>query len=129
MQQIVIEGKNIHDINSFYKEINRVFMQDEDWKLGESLDAFNDLLFGGFGVLKATPIIQLVWNNIAASSNALGYDITRQYYLKKLAPGSPFNVDYHQQKLAALESGNGQTYFQIILDIISDHPNIRLISN
>jgi hypothetical protein len=37
--QIILEGKNIHDIPSFYQEINRDFMQNEDWELGESLDA------------------------------------------------------------------------------------------
>lgn len=61
--QIILEGKNIHDIPSFYKEINRVFMQNEDWELGESLDAFNDRLYGGFGILKGLSNIQLIWNS------------------------------------------------------------------
>ena len=126
--QIIIEGKNIQDIPSFYKEINRVFMQNEDWELGESLDAFDDLLFGGFGMLKGMPNIQLIWNNSTLCSHTLGYDTTRAYYLKKLAPGTPFSKSYHQRKLTELEAGNGQTYFQIIQNIISDHPNINLVS-
>jgi RNAse (barnase) inhibitor barstar len=127
--QIILEGKNIYDITSFYKEINRVFMQNEDWELGESLDAFNDLLYGGFGILKGLPKIQLIWNDSKKCSHTLGYDTTKVYYLKKLEPGSPFNRAYHEQKLAELEADNGQTYFEIILDIISDHPNIQLINN
>jgi RNAse (barnase) inhibitor barstar len=127
--QIILEGKNICDIPSFYKEINRVFMQNEDWKLGESLDAFNDLLFGGFGIIKGLPNIQLIWNNIEISSQILGYDTTIVYYLKKLEPGSPYNKRHFEQKLSELAAGNGETYFQIILEIIADHPNIRLVKN
>ncbi len=127
--QIILEGKNIHDISSFYKEVNRVFMQNEDWELGESLDAFNDLLHGGFGILKGLPNIQLIWNDSKLSSHSLGYDTTKVYYLKKISPGSPFNRAYHEQKLTELKAGNGRTYFEIVLDIISEHPNIQLISN
>jgi RNAse (barnase) inhibitor barstar len=127
--QINLEGTNIHDISSFYKEINRVFMQNEDWDLGESLDAFNDLLYGGFGILKGLPNIKLVWNDSKKCSHALGYDTTKAYYLRKLEPGSTFDRAYHEQKLAELETGNGRTYFEIILDIISEHPNIQLISS
>lgn len=127
--QIILEGKNIHDIPSFYKEINRVFMQNEDWKLGESLDALNDLLFGGFGILNGLSNIQLIWNNSQISSEALGYNTTKVSYLKKIEPGSPFNRTFFEQKLTELDAGNGRTYFQIILDIISDHPNIQLVIN
>lgn len=42
-----IEGASINDIASLYVEINRVFMADEDWQLGASLDALDDLLHGG----------------------------------------------------------------------------------
>ena len=40
---LIIDGENIHDIFSFFDEINRVFMHSEDWKLGPSLDALNDI--------------------------------------------------------------------------------------
>ncbi|MBP2483340.1 RNAse (barnase) inhibitor barstar [Stenotrophomonas sp. PvP093] len=45
-----IEGCTIHDIPSLYAEINRVFMAGEDWQLGPSLDALDDLLHGVHGV-------------------------------------------------------------------------------
>lgn len=127
MKQIFIQGRNIVDIPSFYREINRVFMKDEDWELGESLDAFNDLLYGGFGAMKGHSNMQLIWLNAERCSKALGYNITKEYYLNKLMPGSIFNKDFHRQKLDELEAGIGQTYFQIIVGIISDHPNIQLV--
>lgn len=74
MKKIIIEGKNITDIETFYKEINRVFMQNENWKIAQSLDAFNDLLYGGFGEIKGKENIQLVWKNSEENKNRLVFN-------------------------------------------------------
>jgi len=126
-KQLIINGDHIHDIPSFYEEINRVFMQEEDWQIGNSLDALNDLLYGGFGVIGGDHPIQLVWLNIDKSKDALGYETTRRYYLEKLKPESPFNKAYFKEQLLALEAGSGQTYFDIVLEIIREHKNIELM--
>ncbi len=125
--QVSIEGDAIHDIASFYEEINRVFMSNEDWTLGNSLDAFDDLLYGGYGLAKDATELQLVWRNFEHSRQALGYAATRAYYQQKLEPGSPFSKDLFENKLRELERGNGQTYFDILLAIIADHPQITLV--
>jgi hypothetical protein len=127
-QEFIIKGGNIIDIATFYQEINRVFMQDENWKIGESLDAFNDMLYGGFGAIKTNEGTTLIWKNIEISRKALGYDATREYYLNKLLPDSPFNKKHFRHKLKELESGEGQTYFDIIIEIIAEHSNIKLVS-
>jgi RNAse (barnase) inhibitor barstar len=75
--EIVIEGKNIQDIHTFYQEINRVFMQNETWKLAESLDAFNDLLYGGYGILNGMKSARLIWNDMEESCVVLGYESTK----------------------------------------------------
>lgn len=124
--EIIIRGLNIVDIPSFYDEINRVFMQGEDWKLAQSLDGFNDLLYGGFGILNSLENADLIWKDMDASRAALGYETTKAYYLQKLVPGTPFDKELFRNKLEALEAGRGQTYFDIILEIIAAHPNIRL---
>jgi RNAse (barnase) inhibitor barstar len=125
---IEIDGNSINDIASFYEEINRVFMVGESWMIGQSLDAFNDLLFGSYGALQGAQSVDLIWHHIAHSRNALGYQTTRGYYLDKLKPGSPYNKKLFAEKLATLESGTGETYFDSILSIIAEHPRIRLIS-
>ncbi len=124
--KLVINGSAIHDIPSFYREINRVFMTGEDWQIGQSLDAFDDLLHGGFGVLKNAGKVGIIWQDMPASREALGYDTTRAYYQSKLAPGSPFNRQLFLDKLRELEAGTGQTYFDIVLEIIAGHPNLVL---
>lgn len=128
-KQISIDGNLIHDIPSFFEEINRVFMQSENWKIGASLDAFNDLLYGGFGLIKNAEPIDLIWINLEASRQALGYAVTKAYYREKLKPGSPYNREFFENKLAELESGSGETYFDIVLTIIAEHPSIRLIAS
>jgi RNAse (barnase) inhibitor barstar len=128
-KQIIITGKNIVDITSFYQEVNRVFMYGENWKIGESLDAFNDLLYGGFGILNSDGSFEIIWNDIELSKAALGYEATRLYYLDKLKPGSPYNKQHFKGKLDELDSGAGKTYFDIIMEILYDHPNIKLIEN
>ncbi len=127
-KQIVLNGQAINDLPSFYQEINRVFMAEEDWKIGPSLDALNDLFYGGFGALKDQDEIQLVWLHSSHSQKALGYETTKAYYEAKLQPGSPFNVRFFQEKLKELESGSGQTYFDLILEIIAEHPAIELVA-
>lgn len=127
MKTFVIDGNNIHDIPSFYEEINRVFMPNEDWKLGPSLDALNDLFYGGFGEIKGNEEICLVWTNSEKSKKDLGFELTKAYYLEKLKSPSVFNADFVHEKLIELENGTGKTYFEIILEIIAEHKNITLV--
>lgn len=73
---LIIEGANIRDIPGFYAEINRAFMADEDWQLGETLDGLNDLLYGGFGALAGTSSPTILWRDFEASRAALGIRTT-----------------------------------------------------
>ncbi len=50
MKKIVINGNDFYDIDGFYAEIDRLLTKDLTWKTGHNLDAFNDLLCGGFGI-------------------------------------------------------------------------------
>ncbi|MEL4307641.1 barstar family protein [Joostella sp. CR20] len=127
MPTFTINGANIHDISSFYTEINRVFMADEDWKIGESLDALNDLFYGGFGALKEIDDFDLVWTNSQKSKEDLGKKTTLAYYYNKLKAPEIFNTKFVQQKIQELENGEGQTYFEIIVEIIESHSQIRFI--
>lgn len=128
VRQIKIDGHSINDIASFYEEINRVFMVGEGWMIGHSLDAFDDLLYGSYGALQGAQSAELLWQNIDHSRKALGYQITRVYYLDKLMPGSPYNKELFEEKLVALDSGTGETYFDLVMAIIADHPTIKVIS-
>jgi RNAse (barnase) inhibitor barstar len=126
-QTLTLDGTRIHDIPSFYDEINRVFMTGVDWTLGPSLDALDDMLHGGYGALAGDAPVMLAWTDFEASREALGVETTRQYLLGKLAHPERFNGAHFQRALDALEAGTGQTYFDIVLEIIAAHPNITLV--
>ncbi|MBC9246616.1 barstar family protein [Paracoccus sp. 11-3] len=122
---LILDGSRFDDITGFYSEINRVFMANETWRLGESLDALDDMLRGGYGALHDTDTATLHWLHFDKSRHDLGYAATRGWLQAKLnRPG--FDRGHIQAQLEALERGEGQTYFDIILHIIAEHPHIRL---
>lgn len=126
-KEIIINGSRIHDKTSFYEEINRKFMQNESWQLAESLDAFDDLLYGGFGAIREKEEITLIWENFEANREALGTEFTISYYQEKLKYPDDFDSSVIQKRLDALKEGKGQTYFEILQEIIAEHSNIELI--
>ncbi|WP_231585265.1 hypothetical protein [Sphingobacterium sp. Ag1] len=122
----MVDGCNINDIASFYEEINAVYMSSESWKIG-SLDGFDDLLYGGFGTFKDATSHCIVWKDIAQSRTSLGVETTLAYYQGKLGAQSPFNQTYFQKKLDELKAGRGETYFDIVADIIRSHRKVTWI--
>lgn len=129
MKKIIIEGKNINNIETFYEEVNRVFMSQENWKIAQSLDAFNDLLYGSFGEIKGKEKIQLIWKDIEQNQKSLGFETTLKFYQNKLKSPEIFNRKFVQSKIDELHNGVGLTFFEIVLEIISDHDNITLIND
>ena len=74
-QTITINGNNFSDLETFYNEIDNVLTKDLDWQTGHNLDAFNDLLRGGFGVYEYEGPIKLVWTNFTISQKTLGQEL------------------------------------------------------
>ncbi len=129
MKKITIEGKNINNIETFYEEVNRVFMLHENWKIAQSLDAFNDMLYGSFGEIKGKEKIQLIWKDIEQNQKSLGFQTTLEFYQNKLKSPEIFNQKLVLSKIDELHNGVGLTFFEIILEIITDHENIILIND
>jgi len=114
----VINGGHFSDLAGFYEEVSQLFMKDKDWKIG-TLDGFDDVLYG--------VETDITWKDSQKSKENLGCDATREFYENKIMQGKPFNVQLIQQKLDDLLSGNGQTLFEILIEIIESHKNITLI--
>ena len=122
-----IEGARVRDIPSLYAELNRVFMPDEDWTLGESLDALDDLLYGGFGVLARASSARVVWADATASRQALGVPLTRAYLAAKLERPDVNAAAPARAALDDLDRGAGKTYFDLVLDVFAGHPELDLV--
>jgi hypothetical protein len=122
---IVIHGGHFSSLAGFYEEVSNVLMKDADWKVG-TLDGFDDVLYGGFGVIEGKEEIELIWKESEKSKQDLGFDATREFYNNKIRQGKPFNIELIQQKLDDLTEGKGQTLFEILVEIIQSHSNIAL---
>lgn len=127
MHEVTIEGRRVHDIPSLYAEINRVFMADESWELGPSLDALDDLLHGGYGLLARTSPVRVVWTGSEHSRAALGPAATLDWYDAKLAEPGRFGSPGLRARREALLDGTGPTYFEIVEEIFADHPEVELV--
>ena len=129
MKNIILEGKNINNIETFYEEVNRVFMSQENWKIAQSLDAFNDMLYGSFGEIKGKEKIQLIWKDIEQNQKSLGFQTTLEFYQNKLKSPEIFNHKFVLSKINELHNDVGFTFFEIVLEIIANHDNIMLIND
>ncbi|WP_221391541.1 hypothetical protein [Dyadobacter sp. NIV53] len=123
---ITINADHFSNLPGFYEEMDRLFMKGVDWKMGQSLDALNDILYGGFGVYEPGEPVLVVWQNFSKSQKDLGIKETKRNYQKKIDQGHPYNVKHFQEKLAEIENGSGQTLCDIIIEIFQDHKNIEL---
>ena len=124
-QTLTIDGASVHDIASLYAELNRVFMAGEDWQLGASLDALDDMLYGGYGALRGKAPALVLWRDMDISRSALGIEATRAYYLDKLRHPQRFKPGPIRASLERLGQG-GPTYFDLVLEVFAGHPNITL---
>lgn len=122
---IVIHGGHFLSLAGFYEEVSNVLMKDADWKVG-TLDGFDDILYGGFGVIEGKEEIEMIWKESEKSKQDLGFDATREFYNNKIRQGKPFNIELIHQKLEELNKGIGQTLFDILIEIIESHTNITL---
>ena len=114
----VINGGHFSDLEGFYNEVSELFMNDEDWKVG-TLDGFDDILYRIDS--------DITWKNSQKSKEDLGFDLTKKFYENKIRIGKPFNVKLIQQKLDELIEEKGETLFEILVEIIESHQNIKLI--
>ncbi len=123
----IIEGGTIHDIETLYAAFNTTFMENEDWQLGQSLDALNDLFYGGFGMMPQGEPVNIIWRHFEQNRALFGKDFTINWYEQKLDQSQHYNLKWVRERLSELMKGEGQTYFEIILEMIAEHKNIRLI--
>ncbi|CAD7812398.1 hypothetical protein CHRY9390_02507 [Chryseobacterium aquaeductus] len=114
----VINGGHFFDLSGFYEEVSQILMKDEDWKI-VTLDGFDDILYGFVG--------EILWKDSQKSKENLGFESTKEFYENKIRQRKPFNIELIEQKLDHLISGNGQTLFEILVEIIKSHKNISLV--
>ena len=86
---------------------------------GRNLDAFNDVLRGGFGTPPGG--FTLRWKNSELSRQRLGYSETVRQLEDRLRHCHPSNRKNVENELKLARAGQGPTVFDWIVDIIRIH--------
>ena len=86
---------------------------------GHNLDAFNDVLRGGFGTAEGG--FTLRWKNHAISRQRLGYEETARQLQRRLQTCHVDNRTQVARELEAAEARQGATAFDWVIEIIRDH--------
>lgn len=119
-REIIIDGSKFSNLEEFYDEMERILTKNLTWRVGRNLDAFNDLLRGGFGVHEYGEALAIKWLHADKSRCDLGYEATVNHWEKVLTKCHPSNIPYIQEKLDMAKSHKGDTLFDIIIKIILD---------
>ncbi|PZR78387.1 MAG: barnase inhibitor [Candidatus Aeolococcus gillhamiae] len=116
LPEFVLDGTSFDDLAGFFAATTRT-LRITSW--GRNLDAFNDILRGGFGTPDGGFILR--WDRSRVSAERLGWPKTVRYIEKKLTTCHPANIPSVQADLQAARREQGQTLFAIIIDIIRAH--------
>jgi RNAse (barnase) inhibitor barstar len=112
-----IDGRDFATLEEFYEVVSRVLIPGAKW--GHNLDAFNDILRGGFGTSEEGFVLR--WANSALSRERLGYPETARQLEHRLMRCHPTNRQYVSADLERARQGVGPTVFDWLVEIIAKH--------
>ena len=112
-----IDDSRFSTLEGFFEEISSVLIPGADW--GKNLDAFNDILRGGFGSPGGGFILK--WKNSNLSRERLGYAETVRQLECRLQRCHPSSHKHVSGELERAKSGIGPTVFEWLIEIIQTH--------
>jgi RNAse (barnase) inhibitor barstar len=112
-----IIGTDVSSLDQFFEEISIKLVPGADW--GKNLDAFNDVLRGGFGTPGGGFVLR--WNNSDISREWLGYPETVRQLGLRLQTCNRLSRKTVLEQLKLAESESGDTVFDWLVDIILAH--------
>ncbi|MGH7838391.1 MAG: barstar family protein [Candidatus Binataceae bacterium] len=112
-----ISGADFLSLDGFFEEISRKLNPDVEW--GRNLDAFNDILRGGFGPPETGFVLR--WGDSDFSRERLGYPETARQLRHQLRTCHRLNRQKVLEQLKLAESQSGDTVFDWLVDIILAH--------
>jgi RNAse (barnase) inhibitor barstar len=121
-QVLVVDGSRFSTLEAFFDEVKRELIPDVAW--GRNLDAFNDILSGGFGTPDEGFI--LVWKSAQFSRERLSYDETARVLKDRLAKCHRSARATVAHDLEAARQQIGPTVFDWLVEIIRERDDIEL---
>jgi RNAse (barnase) inhibitor barstar len=112
-----IDGSQFSTLEEFFREVSDVLIPGRYW--GRNLDAFNDVLRGGFGT--PTEGFTLRWKNHELSRQNLGYPETTRQLKLRLERCHPESRSHVLRELEMAQENKGPTVFDWLTGIIRRH--------
>ena len=112
-----IDGLQFNTLEEFFEHFAEKALDGSFW--GKNLDAFNDVLRGGFGTPENGFVIE--WLNHEISKERLGFDETIKQLQLRLLRCHPSNVARVTEQLMAARRREGATVFDWLQEIIQKH--------
>ncbi len=113
----IIDGTRFRSLRGFFREVGREIVPGYQW--GRNLNAFNDILRGGFGTPDDGFII--VWKNSDVSRQRLGIGFTLRRLRIQQILSLGMNWRYFREEIGKIHRNNGPYLFDTIVEIIRDH--------
>ena len=117
MKTYRIDGERFSTLEEFYKQISDTLIPNAKW--GHNLDAFNDILRGGFGTPDEGFV--LIWENSEVSRRRLGYPETVRVLERRLERCHPTSRRFVKKELRNAQENKGATVFDWLVEIIRVH--------
>ena len=112
-----IDGCDFATLQEFYGVVSQILIPGIEW--GHNLDAFNDILRGGFGTPDDGFVLR--WVNSAVSRERLGYPETVRQLERRLSRCHELCRESVAADLERARQGVGPTVFDWLADIIAVH--------
>ena len=126
-KEITIDGNNFHTLNEFYDEVENKLTKGLDWKIGRNLDAYNDVLRGGFGFHSYEEPLKIRWVNSENSKKTLGPKATVKYLEEILKRCHPSNARSVKKDIEKAKQGKGEMLFDLIVTITRQNTHVELV--
>jgi len=113
---LIIDGARFDDLEGFAREFSSLL---ENYRWQGNLDAFSDILRGGFGTPEGGFVLR--WLDSDRSRTALGHVATTIRLEGLLRTCHSSNVERISARLDDARRGVGSTLFDEIVEIIQEH--------
>lgn len=113
----IVDGNEFTTLAEFSAVFSKTVLSGHTWN--GNLDAFNDILRGGFGTPDGG--FTLVWKHSSKSRRDLGYPETARWYEAHIKTCHPANVERLQKEFESVQRSEGETVFDWLIQIIRNH--------
>lgn len=116
-KEYILDGSKITSLEAFYDEVSEILIPGAYW--GRNLDAFNDVLRGGFGTPEGGFVLR--WTHSVVSRANLSHPETLRQLEKRLERCHPSNRELVRADLTRAQKGQGTTVFDWLIEVIQVH--------